>query len=355
MASTLTYQEIRKTFAGSVAIESFDLAMEPGELITLLGPSGCGKTTALRIAAGFEQPDSGAVLVDGRNVLGTPPHRRNMGMVFQSYSLFPNLDVSANVAFGLRVRRVAKADQERRVGEALERVHLSHLANRYPHQLSGGQQQRVALARALVFEPAVLLLDEPLSALDAKVRVNLREEIRRLQLQLGMTTLFVTHDQEEALSISDRVGVMSNGRLEQLGSPRDVYAAPATAFVARFVGRINELPAEVVADGLEVAGVRIGVSPPSGAAVGATVTVMSRPEDVRVHRPGATANGAGLPGTVVSEHFAGATSLLRVRLDRLDALVDAQRTQDTGDSGPGHAPGDRVELVLTRDKVLVVE
>ncbi len=192
--------------------------MEPGELVSLLGPSGCGKTTALRIAAGFDSPDVGSVRVDDRDVLGRPPHKRNMGMVFQSYSLFPNLDVRANVAFGLRVRNVSKADQSRRVGEALERVQLSQMATRYPHQLSGGQQQRVALARALVFEPAVLLLDEPLSALDAQVRVNLREEIRRLQLQLGMTTLFVTHDQEEALSISDRIGVMSHGKIEQLGS-----------------------------------------------------------------------------------------------------------------------------------------
>ena len=195
----------------------------------------------------------------------------------------------------------------------------------------------MALARALVFEPAVLLLDEPLSALDAKVRVNLREEIRRLQLQLGMTTLFVTHDQEEALSISDRMGVMSNGRIEQLGTPREVYAAPATAFVARFVGRINELPAEVTADGITVAGVRIGVAAPSGAA-GDAVTVMSRPEDVRVHRPDAGANGAALSGTVVSEHFAGSTSLLRVRLDRLDVLVDAQRVQEADATGPATTP-----------------
>ena len=229
------------------------------------------------------------------------------------------------------------------------------LANRYPHQLSGGQQQRVALARALVFEPAVLLLDEPLSALDAKVRVNLREEIRRLQLQLGMTTLFVTHDQEEALSISDRMGVMSNGRLEQLGTPREVYANPATSFVARFVGRINELPAEVTTDGITVAGVRIGVAAPSAAAVGAAVTVMSRPEDVRVHRPEAAANGAGLPGTVVSEHFAGSTSLLRVRLDRLDVLVDAQRIQEADSGLPAYDAGDRVEVVLLPSKVLVVE
>jgi putative spermidine/putrescine transport system ATP-binding protein len=169
-----------------------------------------------------------------------------------------------------------------------------------------------------------------------------------------MTTLFVTHDQEEALSISDRVGVMSNGRLEQLGTPRDVYAAPATAFVARFVGRTNELPAEVTAGGIAVAGVQIGVDAPSGAAVGSTVTVMSRPEDVRVDRPGGGVNGAGLPGTVVSEHFAGSTSLLRVRLDRLDVLVDAQRTQDAGPTAPGHDAGDRVEVVLTRNKLLIV-
>jgi putative spermidine/putrescine transport system ATP-binding protein len=355
MPSTLEYRRIRKTFAGNTALESFDLAMKPGEFVSLLGPSGCGKTTALRIAAGFERPDTGAVMIDGTDVVGQPAHKRNMGMVFQSYSLFPNLTAAGNVAFGLRVRRISGAERDRRVNEALERVHLSAFANRYPHQLSGGQQQRVALARALVFEPAVLLLDEPLSALDAKVRVGLREEIRRLQLQLGMTTLFVTHDQEEALSISDRVGVMSNGRLEQLGTPRDVYAAPATGFVARFVGRINELPAEVTAGGLTVAGVRIGVTAPAGAENGAAVTVMSRPEDVRVHRVGAPANGAGLPGTVVSEHFAGATSLLRVRLDRLDVLVDAQRTQDTDAAGPGHEAGDRVEVVLVPDKVLIVE
>ncbi len=201
----------------------------------------------------------------------------------------------------------------------------------------------------------MLLLDEPLSALDAKVRVGLREEIRRLQLQLGMTTLFVTHDQEEALSISDRMGVMSNGRLEQLGTPREVYAAPATPFVARFVGRINELPAEVTADGIAVAGVRIGVTAPSGAAVGAAVTVMSRPEDVRVHRPGTGANGAALAGTVVSEHFAGSTSLLRVRLDRLDVLVDAQRVHEDDDAEAVHDAGDRVEVVLSPTKVLVVD
>ncbi len=348
MASTLEYKGIRKTFGTGVALESFDLAMEPGELVSLLGPSGCGKTTALRIAAGFERPDRGAVAVDGRDMIGTPAHKRNMGMVFQSYSLFPNLDVSANVAFGLRVRSVTKAEQQRRVGEALERVHLTPLASRYPHQLSGGQQQRVALARALVFEPAVLLLDEPLSALDAKVRVNLREEIRRLQLQLGMTTLFVTHDQEEALSISDRVGVMSSGRIEQLGAPREVYSEPATPFVARFVGRINELPGEVGADGVSVAGVRVGLDAPGDIPLGGGVIVMSRPEDLRV----APLNGAAtaLAGTAVSDHFAGASSLLRVRLDRLDLLVDVQMAADA----ESVEPGDRVEVRIVPSRAHVI-
>jgi putative spermidine/putrescine transport system ATP-binding protein len=346
--STLEFSRIRKTFGTAVALESFNLAMEAGEFVSLLGPSGCGKTTALRIAAGFERPDSGAVAVDARDVLGIPAHKRNMGMVFQSYSLFPNLDVRANVAFGLRVRKVTKSEQERRVGEALERVHLSAMAARYPHQLSGGQQQRVALARALVFEPAVLLLDEPLSALDAKVRVNLREEIRRLQLQLGMTTLFVTHDQEEALSISDRVGVMSHGNIEQLGPPREVYGQPATPFVARFVGRINEFPGELGADGVCVAGVRVGVGAPLGVGVGSDVIVMSRPEDLRVAR--LNGESAGLPGTAVSDHFAGASSVVRIRLDVLDQLVDVQMNPDAD----AVAPGDRVQVRFVPDKAHVI-
>ena len=225
------------------------------------------------------------------------------------------------------------------------------MANRYPHQLSGGQQQRVALARALVFEPAVLLLDEPLSALDAKVRVNLREEIRRLQLQLGMTTLFVTHDQDEALSISDRIGVMSHGMIEQLGTPRQVYESPSTGFVARFVGRINELPGEVTANGIEVAGRRVDVVA-NGQPLGASVTLMSRPEFVRVRSLDAEGAGSGLPGTVVSEHFSGSSSMLRVRLDRVDRLVDVQLPPDVEQKGQ---PGDRVEVLLTPAKVLLAD
>jgi putative spermidine/putrescine transport system ATP-binding protein len=348
VASTLEYRSIRKTFGAAVALESFNIAMEPGELVSLLGPSGCGKTTALRIAAGFERPDSGSVTIDGHDLIGTPAHKRNMGMVFQSYSLFPNLDVAGNVGFGLRVRGVSKGDQQRRIGEALERVHLGQMASRYPHQLSGGQQQRVALARALVFEPAVLLLDEPLSALDAKVRVNLREEIRRLQLQLGMTTLFVTHDQEEALSISDRIGVMSNGRIEQLGTPREVYSDPATPFVARFVGRINELPGEVGADGISVAGVRVGVPGPSGMPPGSAVIVMSRPEDLRV--AALDGDSGALPGTAVSDHYSGSSSILRVRLDRLDLLVDVHMAADA----ESVVPGERVAVRIVPSRARVI-
>ncbi len=228
--------------------------MEQGELIAFLGPSGCGKTTALRCVAGFERPDTGAVLIDGADVTRVPANRRDAGMVFQSYSLFPNLNVRDNVAFGLRVRRRPASERHSRAAELLELVGLSGFGERFPHQLSGGQQQRVALARALALQPKVLLLDEPLSALDAKVRVSLREEIRRLQLELGITTIFVTHDQEEALSVADRVAVLKSGRLEQIGSPAEVYDRPSTPFVAEFVGTMNHLPGRVSGDTVEVFG-----------------------------------------------------------------------------------------------------
>lgn len=240
--SALEFANISKSFGDVNALIDFTIALKEGELVSLLGPSGCGKTTALRIAAGFETADTGSILLGSTNIISLPAHERRMGMVFQSYSLFPHLNIRDNVSFGLRVRGVRNEARKERANEMLDLVRLSDLGHRMPHQISGGQQQRVALARALATEPHVLLLDEPLSALDAKIRVEVRDEIRRLNRDLGVTTMFVTHDQDEAMSISDRICVMNSGVIEQVGSPRDVYNNPATSFVAHFVGSINSLP-----------------------------------------------------------------------------------------------------------------
>jgi putative spermidine/putrescine transport system ATP-binding protein len=333
--TALDFQSVRKTFGSNVALESLDLSVRPGELVTLLGPSGCGKTTALRIAAGFEFADSGIVSLSGVDISDTPAHKRNMGMVFQSYSLFPNLTVELNVDFGLRTRKIAGPERKRRVDEMLELVELGRFRTRYPHQLSGGQQQRVALARALAVQPQVLLLDEPLSALDAKVRTNLRDEIRRIQTEVGITTLFVTHDQEEALAISDRICVMSQGRIEQLGTPTDVYRTPTTAFVARFVGSMNEFPATVSGgDEVVVLDRRFGVPAARAHTAGAPVKVLVRPEDL-------TLDPAGLAGSVTSVTFQGATTLVGVRLDTLDCLVSVDVGQGAADR---LVVGDRVAV-----------
>jgi putative spermidine/putrescine transport system ATP-binding protein len=333
--TTLDYISVRKTFGTNVALEGLDLDVQEGELITLLGPSGCGKTTALRIAAGFEFADSGAVLVAGSDITRTPAHKRNMGMVFQSYSLFPNLTVAQNVEFGLRTRKLHGDQRKARVLEMLELVQLTTMANRYAHQLSGGQQQRVALARALAIKPQVLLLDEPLSALDAKVRTSLRDEIRRIQTELGITTLFVTHDQEEALAISDRICVMSQGRVEQLGAPTDVYRHPTTAFVARFVGSMNEFEGHI-GSGPEVSvmGRHIAVPKARELGSGTPVKVLVRPEDLAL-------DDDGFPGTVTSITFQGATTLVGVRLDVSDNLVSVDVGQGAADD---LAPGDRVSV-----------
>jgi putative spermidine/putrescine transport system ATP-binding protein len=336
--SSLTYTEIRKTFGPTVALENFNLVVHPGEMISLLGPSGCGKTTALRICAGFERADSGNVAVGGNDITDKPAHQRNMGMVFQSYSLFPNLDVTGNVEYGLRTRKVGKAERTRRVRKMLELVQLSSMAERYPHQLSGGQQQRVALARALAVQPEVLLLDEPLSALDAKVRTTLRDEIRRIQTELGITTLFVTHDQEEALGISDRVGVMSNGRLEQLGTPIEVYRTPANAFVARFVGSMNEIPAVVIGHhAVRVAEMIVPTFAANSHADKAPVRLLIRPEDLRL------VNEGGLPGTVTGCTFQGASTIVSVRLDVLDTLVAINAS---GSVAAEIVPGERVAVAI---------
>jgi putative spermidine/putrescine transport system ATP-binding protein len=303
-------------FYGAVhALDGLTLEMAPGELVALLGPSGCGKTTALRALAGLDDPDAGRIVVDGKDLTDVPANHRDMGMVFQAYSLFPNMTARDNVAYGLRLRRVDAPTRRRRADEMLELVGLAAHGSRYPYQLSGGQQQRVALARALAIEPKVLLLAEPLSVLDAKVRRQLGEEIRRIQITVGTTTLFVTHDQEEALALGDRVGVMSAGRLEQIARPEELYDRPATAFVAEFVGLTNRV-AGVASDGVaELLGRRVPLLP--GSAGPGPVVALVRPESVTLTpEPGAEAH-------VIAVSFLGA--LCRVQVALADgSLVVAQ-------------------------------
>jgi putative spermidine/putrescine transport system ATP-binding protein len=231
---------VSKKFGSVVAVKEFNLSIEKGQLVSFLGPSGCGKTTTLRMIAGFETPDTGMIMLNNENIAPVPPNKRGIGMVFQSYALFPNMTIKENVMFGLKMQKVPKAEIAEKTDRVLDLVRLKNTAKRFPHQLSGGQQQRIALARALAIEPRVLLLDEPLSALDAEVRVALRGEIRRIQSDLGITTVYVTHDQEEALSISDVVVVMESGLMEQVGTPQEIYRKPATRFVATFIGTANE-------------------------------------------------------------------------------------------------------------------
>jgi putative spermidine/putrescine transport system ATP-binding protein len=343
-------EDLSRHYGPVVALDHLDLTLQPGELIALLGPSGCGKTTTLRLLAGLEDADTGQITVAGRDITHVPANKRDMGMVFQAYSLFPHMTVRQNVAFGLRLRRVGSAERDRHALEMLDLVGLSTQADRYPHQLSGGQQQRVALARALAIEPQVLLLDEPLSALDAKVRAQLRDQIRRIQLEVGITTLFVTHDQEEALAIADRVGVMREGRIEQLASPTEVYSRPATSFVAEFVGLSNRLGGEVRGGEVTVRGrtlplVDRGV--PDG-----PVVALVRPEAVTMaadsSAPDGSAQSSPLAGTVIAITFLGATS--RVTVDLGDTTVLAQLP--TSDASELSA-GSRVALTIRPDPVLV--
>jgi putative spermidine/putrescine transport system ATP-binding protein len=328
--ASLDIQQLRRQFGDVVAVDSVDLSVGSGELLSLLGPSGCGKTTALRIVAGFDQPTSGDVLVDGKSITSVPANRRNMGMVFQAYSLFPTMTARRNVEFGLRVRGVAKEARARKATEMLSLVRLEHRADQFPHQLSGGEQQRVALARALALEPQVLLLDEPLSALDAKVRVQLRQEIRAIQSRLGITTIYVTHDQEEAFSISDRVAIMSAGRIQQTGRPAEIYRSPLNLFVAEFVGTVNRLEG-TVADASTVAvgpdGAKLSVPPhdwPSGEAV----TVLIRPESIAVGSPQENGSPGGRPvGHIRTHMFLGAVTRVAVEADLGLLLADVPSEQ----------------------------
>jgi putative spermidine/putrescine transport system ATP-binding protein len=329
--TSVRLQDLTRAFGATRALDGLSIEMAPGELVALLGPSGCGKTTALRIVAGFEEADTGSVLVGGKDISSVSAAKRDMGMVFQSYSLFPNMSALDNVAFGLRMRKIGASQRRQRAGDLLDMVGLSPQARRYPHQLSGGQQQRVALARALAIEPRVLLLDEPLSALDAKVR-----------LQLGTTTLFVTHDQEEALSMADRVGVMSQGRLEQIAAPDELYTNPATAFVAEFVGVMNRIPGELQPGG--------------------EVTALGRTVQVRGHRPDETevdllVRPEGLAmevvengnGVVTTRTFLGSVTRVGVQLSG-DVAVQVDRPSA---ESAALAPGASVSVSLPAQPVLV--
>src|SRR5437867_3653271 len=303
--SFLEIDHLQKRFARTTAVEQVHLEVTRGEFVSFLGPSGCGKTTTLRIIAGFESPSSGAIRLDGVDITHRPPHQRNVGMVFQSYALFPNMTVAQNVGFGLKVARKPAAEITQRVEEMLHLIKLPALGNRYPYQLSGGQQQRVALARALAIKPQVLLLDEPLSALDAKIRVALRNEIRAIQRELGITTIYVTHDQEEALSISDRIVVMSEGRIEQVGAPFEIYNFPRTTFVASFVGTLSILRG-TVADPVEGRIVIDGQPIVAGrglpeARAGDVQAIAVRPEAVSLQDAGGDANR--MEGTVQDVNF----------------------------------------------------
>jgi putative spermidine/putrescine transport system ATP-binding protein len=307
-SSGVSLVDLHRTYGSLHALDGLSLEIAPGEMVVLLGPSGCGKTTALRILAGLDHADSGEVRVRGEDITRVPANKRDMGMVFQAYSLFPHLTVRENVAFGLRLRGQDRGKRLDRAREMLELVGLSAFEDRYAHQLSGGQQQRVALARALAVEPSVLLLDEPLSALDAKVRVQLREEIRRVQLDVGTTTLFVTHDQEEALAVADRVGVMNAGRLDPIAGPTELYARPATQFVAEFVGLSNRMRTEVTDGKAQVLGRQVSLL--DGSVSSGAGEALVRPEALQVE----AAEGEEANGRVVSVAFLGPFSRVQCRL-----------------------------------------
>lgn len=359
--------EVQKSFGGVVVVENMNLAVKRNQLLTLLGPSGCGKTTTLRMIAGFEYPSAGQVVIDGKDVTYTPPHKREIGMVFQSYGLFPHLRVSENVAYGLKRRGVPKEERVQRVREALEMVHLAQYGDRFPSELSGGQQQRVALARAIVIRPKILLLDEPLSALDAKMRQRMRFEIRHLQQQIGMTTVLVTHDQEEALSMSDQIVVMNQGRIEQEGTPAAIYQAPRTPFVASFIGETNLFEGAVVGpantEGFSVFKADAGFDAilPNSRKLepGRRVLISLRPETMFIHahgNPPASSQNV-LRGTLEGISYLGSRTTFEIKTaSNQEILVSSQNS--AGESAQALASlqlGQAVSLSWASESCQLVE
>jgi putative spermidine/putrescine transport system ATP-binding protein len=351
-AEFLRIDKLVKAFGTNQVVKGVDLSFNQGEFVTLLGPSGCGKTTILRMIAGFEKPTSGSITVAGNDITTLAPNRRQIGMVFQAYALFPNMNVADNVGFGLKIANMPRPQREARVEEMLALIGLTGFGKRFPFELSGGQQQRVALARALAPSPRMLLLDEPLSALDAKIRVSLREQIREIQRELGITTVFVTHDQEEALSISDRIVVMNAGNVEQFGTPFEIYNRPQTRFVATFVGQLNTLTATVADAGRKT--VQIGSSTvtipalPDAARTGEAIALTMRPEAVSLSD--VTGRDIQLEGRVSEVHFLG--SVIRLKVDLGGNAISLDTFNDQRTPPPAH--GSPVRLGIASSDVLVL-
>jgi putative spermidine/putrescine transport system ATP-binding protein len=348
----LSIENVTKSFAQTTVVRNVDIAIDKGEFVSFLGPSGCGKTTTLRMVAGFEGPTTGRIVIDGKEVTDLKPNQRNIGMVFQSYALFPNMTVAQNIAFGLKVAGASSDAIAARVKEMLGIIKLPEHGGRYPFQLSGGQQQRVALARALAVKPSVLLLDEPLSALDAKIRISLRAEIRAIQRELGITTIYVTHDQEEALSMSDRIVVMNEGRVEQIGTPVEIYNQPRTRFVASFVGTLTILAAKAVdakKGTMKLDGQQIRAGKPFFSGAGKDISVALRPEAIALGKGGDNANR--LTAKVVNVNFLGSIVRVKVRSGTQDISLDMFNQSTT-------APpkvGEQVTVNFNPDDLVVLE
>jgi len=348
----LRVDNLKKSFGATTVVHDVSFSFGRGEFISLLGPSGCGKTTILRMIAGFEQPTAGSIQIDGQEITHLKPNQRKLGMVFQAYALFPNLNVADNIAFGLKIAGMPKDQRDARVVEMLDMIGLKGKEKRYPYELSGGQQQRVALARAIAPRPRMLLLDEPLSALDAKIRISLREQIRAIQLELGITTVFVTHDQEEALSISDRVVVMNAGHIDQLGTPFEIYNKPATRFVATFVGTLNTLEGTIIdkaSKTVDIDGQAIRVPHLADNTVnGSPISVTLRPEVMSI----SSTAGADttLEGTVSEVHFLGSVIRIKVNLGRNSVSLDTFNDQRT----PPPARDQKVRVSLSSNDILIL-